>query len=318
MSALRLRRRGQVWMLLAVIIGIAWLVLWLDAKDTHQVVQQHPKMTTVGLNLPTTIEYLQDFPKEIPAIDNEAITQELLDYPKEFKDKEFFENNRNKWTVQVMDVAEHRIIDDYLNTRKDKDKFAYFRYSDADNKQRFLLIYGVMNSFQEAMGATKVVDFKLPKSSRVIPEEMGRYLSMIDDYKRVDGVDMEHVVQLQPATRIVEPKPAKVDLVDDELVVADNDNLATQENISPENTNQNQQLNANQEINPNKANKDKADGKNSSQNNKDNKQEQPVKESSKKEPSNKITEPVTPPTAKPVAINSLPEAPIFPPSDTIQ
>lgn len=318
MSALRLRRRGQVWMLLAVIIGIAWLVLWLGAKDTHQVVQQHPEMTTVGLNLPTTIEHLQDFPKEIPAIDNEAITQELLDYPKEFKDKEFFENNRNKWTVQVMDVAEHRIIDDYLNTRKDKDKFAYFRYSDADNKQRFLLIYGVMNSFQEAMGATKVVDFKLPKSSRVIPEEMGRYLSMIDDYKRVDGVDMEHVVQLQPATRIVEPKPAKVDLVDDELVVADNDNLATQENISPENTNQNQQLNANQEINPNKANKDKADSKNSSQNNKDNKQEQPVKESSKKEPSNKITEPVTPPTAKPVAINSLPEAPIFPPSDTIQ
>lgn len=316
MSALRLRRRGQVWMLLAVVIGIAWVVLWLDVKDTRQVAQQHKKNVTVGLNLPTTIENLQDFAREIPAIDDEAITQELLDYPKEFKDKEFFENNRNKWTVQVMDVAEHRIIDDYLNTRKDKDKFAYFRYSDADNKQRFLLIYGVMNSFQEAMGAAKIVDFKLPKSSRVIPEEMGRYLAMIDNYKRVDGVDMAQVVQLQPATRIVEPKPAKVDLVDDEPVLPADESLTV-----PKNTHQEQYPSANQEINPNKANKqDKADGKNLSQNNKENKQESSIKEQSKKEQINinKGAELAIPPTAKPVAINSLPEAPVFNPNETAQ
>lgn len=51
-----------------------------------------------------------------------------------------------------------------------------------------MLTYGLMSSPQEAVGAAKLIDFRLPDDVRVLPEEISRYVSIIDNYERPDPI----------------------------------------------------------------------------------------------------------------------------------
>lgn len=208
-----LKRRAKIWLIFAAIFCAFWLFLWLsyDSK-TKLAVKQSSARTTADYTLPNKIDELHELSNLVAPIDFQTITRDLRNYPDEFKDKKYFQDHKDKWTVQVMDVMEHKIIVDYLQNRSDRKKFAYFRYTDEKGVVRYILTYGVMSSFQEALGATKLIDFKLPNSTRVLPEQMQRYLDLIDNYERGtvyddDGVDVEPV-KLTEAVKEVEPAPA--------------------------------------------------------------------------------------------------------------
>lgn len=184
-----LRWQTKVWIAFVVIFGIVWLVLWFQSEDpaTPVLLKEKAKQAQV-VKMPTKIDKLTELFAEVAPVKFETITRDLRSYPPEFKDKKYFEQNSKKWAVEVMKVAEHKVILDYLDTRPDRDKFAYFRYTDGSGNTRYVLTYGMLSSFQEAMGATKMVDFRLPNHIRVVPEEFRRYAAMIDDYERVGAV----------------------------------------------------------------------------------------------------------------------------------
>lgn len=206
----KMRRHAIIWLVLAAVLGILWLVIWLMGDDAGRAIKTAGNAQSKDKSLPSQIVTLVDFQKEVKPIDFDTVVRDLRNYPSEFKDKSFFEKHRKKWTVQVMDVAEHKLIVDYLQTRDDREKFAYFRYTDVQGKERFLLTYGIMSSPQEAMGATKVIDFKLPNSARVFHEEVKRYLDIIDNYQRIDPVEEVPApkVKLKETTTLAPPKPA--------------------------------------------------------------------------------------------------------------
>ncbi|MDO4426964.1 MAG: hypothetical protein Q4B88_02430 [Moraxella sp.] len=207
-----LRRHAVIWLVTAGILFILWLVIWLTNDAVTHAAKKSATVTANDASLPTQISVLNEFKNEVHPIDFDTVVRDLRTYSNEFKDKSYFEKNRKSWTVQIMDVAEHKLIVDYLQTRDDREKFAYFRYTDAGNKERYVLTYGIMSSFQEAMGAVKLIDFKLPPTSRAIPEEMKRYLDMIDNYQRpekVEEITKKPAVRLSETNTVVAPKPAR-------------------------------------------------------------------------------------------------------------
>lgn len=210
-KAIALKRVAKFWLAIAVVLAIVWVFIWIGADEPEEIAQvkkEAPK-TTSDLILPKTLDKFKDFEGEIPDISFEAIKRDLRSYPSEFKDRDFFEKNKDKWTVEVMDVSEHQIITDYLQRRKDRDKFFYFRYMDSKSKERYVLLYDVMNNRQLAMGATKVVDFQLPNNARTLSAQIGEYIDKIDNYVRDEAVEeSEPAVQLKETKKEVKAMPA--------------------------------------------------------------------------------------------------------------
>lgn len=186
----KFKKRSITWLITAVVMLIVWAVVWLFAS-TPKTAQQTKTQEVSGqdLALPKSIETFEQFSKEVPPVDFSAVVRDLRNYPSEFKDKRFFQKNSKRWTVQVMDVAQNDIITSYLGGRKDdREKFQYLRYRSSDGEVRYVLTYGVMGSTQEALGAIKTVDFNLPKNVRPMPEQMQRYLDMIDNYEHHEEI----------------------------------------------------------------------------------------------------------------------------------
>lgn len=204
---------AKLWLIVAAVFAVLWLVLWLtNDKQNTPVMAAKNTNNIVSYNLPTKIDNLNELSNSVAAINFETITKDLRNYPPEFKDKSYFQKNENKFTLEVMDVAEHQIITDYLENRPDRSKFAYFRYTDTNGNNRYVLTYGIMSSFQEALGVRKHVDFKLPNANGVQPEAMKLYLDRIDNYELGGQFAQEGDVapiELKKTTREIPVAPAK-------------------------------------------------------------------------------------------------------------
>jgi len=223
-------RQALIWLIVTLLLGVATALVWMfsqtpamGAKIENAPISA-PEVLDEEFEQPLKVESLHELDTDVQPINFDATFQDLRDYPDEFKDKRYLLANKGKWTVQVMNVAENDVIVSYLEGRKDRNKFAYFRYLDDEKQVRYMLTYGIMSSPQEAVGAAKLIDFKLPKNVRVLPEEINRYVSIIDNYERPDPVkDLStrrtRAVDLEPTKREV---PARLQ----EDVDADADQIA--------------------------------------------------------------------------------------------
>jgi len=205
------RRQALIWLIMTLLLGVVTALIWMlsqtpamGAKIENAPISA-PQTLSTELEQPLSIESLHELDTDVQPISFDATVRDLRSYPDEFKDKSYLSANKGKWTVQVMNVAENEVIVSYLEGRADRDKFAYFRYLDDENQVRYMLTYGLMSSPQEAVGAAKLIDFKLPADVRVLPEEINRYVGIIDNYERPDPVkDLS-----TKRTRSVNLKPTK-------------------------------------------------------------------------------------------------------------
>lgn len=183
-----LRLHAKIWLVTGAVLAILWLVLWLSGDENERASKKSAKAQTLDRPLPSQITSLTDFKKEVKPIDFNTVVKDFRTYSDEFKDKSFFAPHSKKYTVQVMDVMEYQIIIDYLDTRNDREKFAYFRHTTPQGEERFMLTYGIMGSLQEALGTIRTTKFELPPTAQdgMKPEEIQRVLSIIDNYQRPD------------------------------------------------------------------------------------------------------------------------------------
>jgi len=229
------RRQALLWLMMALLLGVVTALVWMFSQTSAIGAQienaplSTPQVTVDELKQPLSIESLHELDTDVQPIDFEATVRDLRNYPDEFKDKRYLSANKGKWTVQVMNVAENDVIVSYLESRKDRDKFAYFRYRDENNKLRYMLTYGIMSSPQEAVGAAKLIDFGLPADVRVLPEEINRYVSIIDNYERPGPIkDLS-----SRRARSVKLKRTQREVpVRQQSTTNDNDNAATEDSIS--------------------------------------------------------------------------------------
>ncbi len=237
------RRQALIWLmvtlLLAVITALVWMASQTPAIGTkiENAPIATPQVTVSELEQPLSIESLHELDTDVQPINFEETIRDLRNYPDEFKDKGYLLANKGKWTVQVMNVAENDVIVSYLEGRKDRNKFAYFRYRDEDKQLRYMLTYGLMSSPQEAVGGAKLIDFGLPADVRVLAEEVNRYVSIIDNYERPQPIKdlstkRSRSVNLKPTKREV-PARQKAPVVaekNDSNNSATNDSQASTKN----------------------------------------------------------------------------------------
>lgn len=205
------RRQALIWLVMTLVLGVVTALIWMfsqtpamGAKIENAPISA-PQVLSTDLEKLQAVESLHELDTDVQPINFDATVRDLRSYPDEFKDKRYLLANKGKWTVQVMNVAENDVIVSYLEGRADREKFSYFRYLDDDNQLRYMLIYGLMSSPQEAVGAAKLIDFRLPANVRVLPEEVNRYVSIIDNYERPEPMkDLS-----ARRTRSVNLKPTK-------------------------------------------------------------------------------------------------------------
>ena len=207
------------WLILAAIAGGLTVMVWIASavKPAKSAVKA---ASNANLNQDPTALLLakppEELNKEVRPIKFDAVIRDMRNYPKEFKDSRFIKANNGKWTVQVMNVVEHEVVTDYLNSRDDRDKFNYFRIVDAHNQKRFVVTYGVFGSVQEAVGAAKVVSFNLPKEVKAFPEEFKMYAPQMDEYEvapplRDVGKTAAREVKLNATPKLLPAPKAKVE-----------------------------------------------------------------------------------------------------------
>ncbi len=189
-----IKRQALIWLAGALLLSGVLIILWLYGNSIatesvpHVTAIEKSVASVKAVHLSEHIDKLDDLTDDVAPIEFKTVVRDMRDYPEEFKDKIYIKNNKGKWTLQVMNVSEHEIIKDYLRRREDRDKFAYFRFTDQNNKSRYILTYDVIGSLDEAIILASEVDFDLPKSIKIVPEEMSRYASMIDSYERSESV----------------------------------------------------------------------------------------------------------------------------------
>lgn len=238
------RRQALIWLMMTLLLGVLTALLWMfsqtpaiGAKIENAPIST-PEALITELEQPLSVAALHELDNDVQPIDFEDTVRDLRNYPDEFKDKRYLLANKGKWTVQVMNVAENQVIVSYLEGREDRKKFSYFRYRDDNNQLRYMLTYGLMSSPQEAVGAAKLVDFSLPADVRVLPEEISRYVSIIDNYERPEPIKdlstrRSRSVRLQPTKREV-PVREKVETADDAVDSKDWNNQGANNNSSGE------------------------------------------------------------------------------------
>ena len=208
---------ASVWLIMALLTSAAALALWMfssapifeDEKEAEK--EAPPEVLASNIDQVKHIEQLNELSGDVKPISFDELVRELRDYPSEFKDSRYLKKNKGKWTVQVMDVSEHEIITDYLDSRDDRQKFAYFRYRDSNNQPRYLLTYDVMGNKQQATNIANSVDFGLPANVQVLPEEISDYLDIIENYELSGPVkdlsrNRTRQVKLQPTRRELAPR----------------------------------------------------------------------------------------------------------------
>ncbi|MDH2274320.1 hypothetical protein [Moraxella porci] len=184
MSEKYYRRQAMYWLMAAAVVAALWLIIWLTSAAPSIIkAKQADEVQSSDLALPATISDLNELKNEVKPMDNSVLVRDLRSYPPEFKDKIYFNGISGSYAIQLMDVAENEVIVDYLNGRSDRDQFAYFRYTDGNDKQRYVLTYGKFASSAEAEAGLAQVNFGLPSSVAPKTAKVSEFLSIIDSYE---------------------------------------------------------------------------------------------------------------------------------------
>lgn len=197
MSEKYYRRQAMYWLMAAAVAAALWLIIWLTSAAPSIIkTKQADEVQSSDLALPATISDLNELKNEVKPIDNSVLVRDLRSYPPEFKDKTYFNGISGSYAIQLMDVTENEVIVDYLNGRSDRDQFAYFRYTDGNDKQRYVLTYGKFASSAEAEASLAQVNFGLPSSITPKIAKVSEFLSIIDSYEL--GQDVVDLASSQP------------------------------------------------------------------------------------------------------------------------
>lgn len=189
MNAPYFLKQARYWFVFAVVIFIAWLLLWIFSGSSDKATQKKQAEEQAATTLPNRINgQLVDLKKEVRPIDFSTIVRDMRSYPLEFKDKFYYENISNRVTIELMDVVENEVIVNYLNNRQDRDQFTYFRYLDSNKKPHYVLTYGKFQTQQEAEQNISTMNFGLPESVKPKTAKISDYLKIIDNYMRAEGI----------------------------------------------------------------------------------------------------------------------------------
>lgn len=187
--------RVTIWLLFAAAAGALTFVVWGASQVKPTLTKQGQTADNPIIPDPAAL-LASKAPNEtvelVKPVEFDAVIRDMRSYPDEFKDINFIKANKNKYTVQVMNVGEHDVVADYLLTRDDRKQFNYFRITNGnaksnkenpDAQKRYVLTYGLFGSQADAVNASRDIKFDLPPNVKPIVESISVYEPIMDDYE---------------------------------------------------------------------------------------------------------------------------------------
>lgn len=211
-----------IWLLLAAIAASLTFFVWV-ASAVKPDTDKKPKTAVASSVIDPSTKIAKSPPEEmklnVKPVTFDAVIRDMRNYPAEFKDPNFVKQNNGKWTVQVMNVAEHGVITNYLNGRGDRQMFNYFRIVDENQQKRYILTYGLFATSQQAITTSQAINFGLPNNVSAFPEQVKLYQSQMDEYEIAEpirdlGRNVPRDIQLNTTKTILpapKAKPKKVE-----------------------------------------------------------------------------------------------------------
>lgn len=213
--------RHVLWLALGVgsLLGAIAILATQATHQKKQPIVQH--QTTEAPVLPAhitakkiaTTSAIGNFIREVPqiALEQRAVSSgNATNHEPEFRGSRFIEENKGKWTLQIMQVRDEDIIRTYLGKREDRKDFSYLRLNDGKNPERYVLIYGVFDQAKAATQRAQQVQFDLPASVRIVPQQISSYRSSVNDMgdDEINSATKLRTVTLRKVA--IPPPPSKV------------------------------------------------------------------------------------------------------------
>ncbi len=179
--------RAWIWLVLGISLLVSCVATWFWIQQHTRVVKpvapQEDTETLVDTLKDASegfSQHLGELTQAVPLLD--LTTKQAISgkHSPEFRGSTFVSTQAQAWTLQVMNVTEEAVITDYLSHRSDRSQFYYMRLNNK-KKESFVLVYGLFNTVQTAMGALQTVNFDLPASVKAFPERFSSYKDLVSD-----------------------------------------------------------------------------------------------------------------------------------------
>ena len=128
----------------------------------------------------------------------------------EFRGTKFLQANSKSYTIQVLSFSKEEVLKAFLKDRKDRQNFMYFRLTDEDQPERYVLTYGIYRNEQSAEFNLQHLNLKLPTSIHPEPQAFKSYLKYVNDLGSEEmGTNTTYEVRLKKTT-LPRPQPQPI------------------------------------------------------------------------------------------------------------
>lgn len=144
----------------------------IEEEDIHPQFQSEKvaAMTNLGV-LDDQVKPLQQTTRAIISGTHEA----------EFRGTKFIQRNPYGFTLELLTVGKEEVIRDFLKQREDRDKFIYFRLSNENQSDRYILAYGLYPNEPQANRALQNLNLNLPHSLHPAVQPLSTYAKQVND-----------------------------------------------------------------------------------------------------------------------------------------
>ena len=169
-----------------VMLGIAFF-LWIGIQIHDHIVVEKPLDMDVPIEpekvrFSPTLGMMTDI---VPVLDLSKSSTESI-HTAEFRGADYIKSQNNRWFLHVMTVTKIEVIKSYLASRADRTQFTYFRYIESKQPVRYVLAYGSFAAVNQALDASKTVQFDLPDSVKVYPQRFSELKKFVSDEVTAD------------------------------------------------------------------------------------------------------------------------------------
>lgn len=175
----------KLWVYVAILV-LSFIAIWIlslklpSSMDDMQSAQE-VNVPAASVDLAQQLDDINLFESKVANLDQSEPLKPVIKSEQNLADAETFRRMNGKWVIEVMDVADPKIIKDYLYLHQFNTNLKYYRYQADENQLRLKLVWGIYDS-QAAAASDSRIDPSLGIRMPYQLISVERILATIDDY----------------------------------------------------------------------------------------------------------------------------------------
>lgn len=209
-----------IWLILGLLCFLTAVIFWAmtDTKELVEVgnpieetqVQIQPEKVAATTHLGALMD-------EVRPLEMTTRVVASGNHEPEFRGNKFFEENKKNYIVELFKSSNEDVIRGFLVKQADRKNLIYFRLSEEDQPEQYVIAYGVYKNADLAKAALQQLNtLKLPNTIQPQVIHLETYASLVNDLgsEEMLGGNRLYGINLKPAalpiideTLLVQPKP---------------------------------------------------------------------------------------------------------------